>query len=498
MRNMVESKVYRNSAIYTFCNFLTKALNFVLLPLYTAYLSTADYGVTGILDNFKGVMGFVAIFSLQAAVMRFYVDYRDKPQMLARYAGTLFLFSLLSSVAWSLLIVVLRPVLMPLLFKGIDFYPTLLVALVGLVFSNVYTIYQQLLRGMEAARLSALTSVSLVLLTAVFTITFVTRFRMGANGVLLAQAIACFLLCVTAILHLRHVGMFYFCIDRTILRECLLYSVPLMPHNLSTNIAALVSSVLINGSGSLSDVGIYNLASKFGVVCDIFQNSVNTAYQPWLFRVLHDKVEGFKDQIVSFTETLLWVYAAVFVAVGLFIQELILLFLADGYGDAWSLVPLIVGVYSIKTVYYFYIGVLFYYKRATRFIFIATVSSSILNVLLSAILIPLYSSYGSVTADAIAMVLRVSLIVWMSRRYEDVGYRIWQFVRPTIGVLIALAVGLFFSYTKYPYELSIPNFLWKCLVYLVFLTMICLTHRSAALSVCNTLMRRVTKREGCR
>lgn len=475
---MVETKVYKNSAIYTACNFLTKALNFLLLPLYATFLTTGDYGITGIIDNFTGVMCYLAIFSIQAAVMRFYMDYKESEAQLARYIGTLFFFSLLSTLVWSLLIAVLNPILMPYLFSGIDFAPTMIIALVGLCFSNVGMVYQQFLRAMENAKLSAAFSVGNVVLTAALTVIFIVPFHMGANGVLLASCIDAFVFFTIAVIHLRCEGLISFCIDWGILRDVLKYSVPLLPHNLSTSIASLVSAVLINGAGSLSAVGIYSLASKFGVVCDTLQSSVNTAYQPWLFRKLHEKDGEYKVEIASFTENLLWIFAAVFVAVGLFIQDIILLFLPESYADAWPLVPLIICVYSIKTIYYFYIGILLYYKDASRFIFIATLSSSFLNVALSIPLIELLGAYGSILADGLSMLLRVGLVVWMSRQYEDAGYDIWRFIRTTLIVVAVIAVGLMFSYTRFKYEFSLLNMIWKFAVYGAFVGYICSTHKN--------------------
>lgn len=476
---MIDIKVVKNSAVYTACNFMTKALNFLLLPLYAAFLTTGDYGITGIMDSFKGVMCYLAIFSVQAAVMRFYIDYKSSAECLARYNGTLFFFSFLSTVGWSLLICILNPILMPLLFSGIDFAPTLIIALVGLAFGNVVSVYQQLLIGMEEAFLSALIAIGNVLLTAVLTIIAIVPLGLGANGVLLASTIDSVVFFAIAVVHLRRKGMLAFCIDLRILRDVLRYSIPLLPHNLSTSIASLVSTILINGTGSLSAVGLYSLASKFGVVCDVLQSSVSNAYQPWLFRMLNEKKSDYKQQIASFTEAMLWIFAAVFVAVGLFIQDIIILALPEDYVAAWPLVPLIVVVYSIKTVYYFYVNILFYYKEAARYIFVATLSSSILNVALSFPLIAFMGAYGSVLADGVSMLLRVGLVIWMSRKYDDAGYRVWRFARTTLSIIFVLAAGLFFSYTQFLYEFSAFNFLWKVAVYLVFILLICRVNKGS-------------------
>lgn len=450
-------------------------------------------GITGLVDNFKSVMTYVAMFSVQAAVMRFYVDYKDNADELPRYIGTLFSFSFLSTLFWCLLIAVMNPVLMPLIFQGINFMPTMVVALVGLIVGNVSTVFQQLLRGMEDARRSALVSVGYVLLAAVLTIVLIVPFGMGANGVLIASAASGLVLCIYAVVFLKNRGLIVFCMDWSILKDVLRYSIPLLPHNLSTNIATLVSSVLINGGGSLSAVGVYNLASKFGTVCDTLQSSVSNAYQPWLFKLLHDRPGDFKEQIRSFTEVLLWIYALIFVALGLFIQDLILLFLSNSYGEAWMLVPLIIGVYSIKTIYYFYIGILFYYKEAARFIFVATLSSSILNVALSVPLISLFGAYGSVLADAFSMILRVGLVVLMSRKYDDCGYRIGQFVRVTLTILIVMAVGLVFSYTVCRDAITPWNMGWKLIVYAAFFLFVCVTHRNGVKTVAKAVRSRISR-----
>ena len=138
--------------------------------------------------------------------------------------------------------------------------------------------------------------------------------------------------------------------------------------------------------------------------------------------------------------------------------------------------------------------ILFYYKEAARFIFVATLSSSILNVILSFPLIGLLGAYGSVLADGISMVLRVGLVIWMSRKYEDIGYRIWQFARTTLVIACVLFIGLFFSYTRFIYEFSVFNLLWKVVVYLTFILLICKTHKGSVEAVKNKILDKLSRR----
>jgi O-antigen/teichoic acid export membrane protein len=76
---MSEKKtVLANSFYYTFSSLLIKAFGFFLLPLYTAYLSPNDYGITNLIHSFLSVSTFLVSFSLYSAIPRFYVEYKDQ------------------------------------------------------------------------------------------------------------------------------------------------------------------------------------------------------------------------------------------------------------------------------------------------------------------------------------------------------------------------------------------------------------------------------------
>ena len=182
-------------------------------------------------------------------------------------------------------------------------------------------------------------------------------------------------------------------------------------------------------------------------------------------------------EISELTYGLVWIYGAFFIGIAFFSQDVIMLFLNNSYTLAWKIVPLIVVSYSIKTMYYFYVNIMFYYREASKYIFIATLSSSILNVILSAILIPPFSYYGSIMADIITMILRVVIVIIICKRFNEIGYKISRFVRIIFIEILFIFVGLIFSYTLYDEIFSFKNFIYKCLIYLIFLFFILFSQR---------------------
>ncbi len=71
---MAANSLLKTTGIYFIGNFASRLLMFFLLPLYTAYLSTSDYGVVDLLMSILPLIG--PVFTLQAteSIFRFLFD----------------------------------------------------------------------------------------------------------------------------------------------------------------------------------------------------------------------------------------------------------------------------------------------------------------------------------------------------------------------------------------------------------------------------------------
>ena len=106
-----EKKVFLNSIIYSCSGLMLKCMSFFLLPLYTIYLTTEDYGINSVATSFITTMSFIFAFSLFSAVMRYYVDLKNTPDKLSRFYGSVSLFVFLSGLFFGLILTALKDVL---------------------------------------------------------------------------------------------------------------------------------------------------------------------------------------------------------------------------------------------------------------------------------------------------------------------------------------------------------------------------------------------------
>jgi len=470
-------KVIENSFLYIFSSFLFKAINFLLLPIYTFFLTPEDYGIINLFDAFIQVSIFIVTFSLYASAIRFYTEYKKDIEKLKNFYGTIVNFTFFSGLVFFTISIIFRELLVTLFFEGISFYPIVFVALFTLTFVSLHTMHQSILEGIQQGRKLTLINLVVFILTVMLKLFFIGYLQLGALGVLTAQLIINLIYFVFILIDLKRNNLYSFTIDFKILIEALKYSIPIMPHNLSTHIAIFASRIFIKNSATLASVGLYGVAMQFGSLIDLVQAAVNKAFQPWFFEIMSKMAIEDRKESVNFTNLLLLFYSLIYMGVGLFSQEAVILMTNEQYVLSWTVIPILVIGFSIKSIYYFYVNVIFFYKQAVKKLFIATISGSLLDIILAYLLVPLYGMYGAAVAFVCAKIIMVLIIIFMSKPYNDIGYQIDKMLIIIMPSLLFMGIGLYFSYTKYRMVFNWNNFMYKLVLLIAYICFIYFTNR---------------------
>lgn len=122
-------RLTRNTVIYGLGNILQRGAAFLLVPLYTRFLSPADYGIVAIVNSIVQVLSIVYEMGQAGAVNRFYFEYADKRDELRNYLGTVFTFSLINTGLITALLLVFGKSIFPLILRDIPFDPYIKLAL---------------------------------------------------------------------------------------------------------------------------------------------------------------------------------------------------------------------------------------------------------------------------------------------------------------------------------------------------------------------------------
>ena len=207
-----------NSIIYTGTGVLQKCFSLFLLPLYTAYLTTEDYGISSIATSFIQTMSFIVAFSLFSAIMRFYVDFKDDAEKLKRFYGTISCFVFLSGIAFLAVFTLFHQYVSVYFFSGTDFYPVILVSLIALVFQCQHTIFERILKSQQKALKSSVCSLIFFFGSVAFNIYFVVYCKLGALGTILASLICYAVYTMYFWIEMAFKGSICLCLDFSILK----------------------------------------------------------------------------------------------------------------------------------------------------------------------------------------------------------------------------------------------------------------------------------------
>lgn len=461
-------RVLMNSSFYVFSALLVDAVGFFLLPVYLMFLDSSEYGKVSIANSFIDVAVIVAALSLHMAIARFYADYKTDKKKAARYFGTVLVFTLIVSVLFSVFCFLFGSLLEKYIFSGIDFYPMIFLVVISIPFRAIRNIHRFILRAMQSGGELALANLTVFVAQAVLTLILIGPLKMGASGMLLAALIIHLFYAIYIYVDLKIKKILTLCFDCSIIKQSLKYSLPIMPHNLSSYIATLVSRVLLNGFFGTATVGLYSVASQFGIVVNTIQSSSNNALTPWFFDYKNSGSKN-KKTIQALTKAFTLFYAFCLLGVGLFAKEIIIILTGKDYLDAWKVIPVIVIAYCIKSIYYFYLNIFLYYKKASQKLFIGTVVGNLINVIVSAILTPPLQMYGPAIAMIVSQAFISVYVYCVGKKYDKDSFSIRLIAGPLLIALTVMIVGNILGYCFFNDTLNLLDLMMKIGLFIVFL-----------------------------
>lgn len=445
-RNVSPLRVLLNSGLYGVTTMLQAAVGFFLLPLYTAYLTPVDYGITGLVTSFTGAISLFVTLSLDAAVGRFYFDYRDSTAELREFWGSVVIFVTGSGIVVGIALFLLRDVISGELIANVDFYPYIALGVLTMVVSPAYNMYQAMLRTMQQAARSSVIASLFFLVTVGLTVALVVVGRLGATGVLLAAFVTAATFFVLAVYKMLRDGLIVLRFRPRLLASALAYSVPLIPHLMSTMIAQFFAKVLLNNLGSTADLGLFNVGSQFMILVTSVQMAVNTAYIPWFYGQMTRGRDG-HEPVIQLADYLLKANLIGSLFLALFSREIVGVMTAPAFADAWRVIPVLAVAYQIRGIYLFHVNTLFYNKRGTKFIFMVSVSGSLVGILLNVLLVRDLGIMAPAWALVGQNLVTALLVVLLSRSIERVDFKLGRMFLYT-GLLASLsALGLACDYS---------------------------------------------------
>lgn len=411
-------------AAYTAASIISKLFAVALLPLYTRYLTKADYGAAEVMfAAIVSVSIVVRLGTIEALLRFYYKDDEDPARVVATSFATLFWVS--TGVA-----LVALPFAKPISEALLDeSAPDLArIAIGGLWVSTMFEYLLTLFRLEERARAFFVTTMLSVLSAIGLTVILVVGAGEGARGLLLGSYIsgACFVLGLIWI-HRRRLSLW---IDRKLLRRLMRFGLPTMPAELSLYLLNFVDRIIIVRTLGLAEAGLYSLAVKFAQGVNVLVRGFQLAWPPLAYSIRNDDDARRAYAVVV---TLFAAGCAFFVSgMWLLSRWIVRALAAPEFFGSYKAIGLIATGVTLYALYMVLVVILGRTGR-TEFNFPATAAALAANIALNLALVPSLGIVGAGIALVASYLVVLVLMYGFTQRLFPVPYE-WGRLARVVGV----------------------------------------------------------------
>ncbi len=419
-------------AAYTAASIFSKLIAVALLPLYTRYLTPADYGAAEVMFAAVVSASIIVRLGVIEALLRFYYkDDEDPGRVLSTSFAALFWFS---SAAALVALPFAGQISEALLDRSAPDLAQISIA--GLWVLTLHEYLLTIFRLQERARAFFVTTMLNVVAAIGLTVVLVVGAEEGARGLLLGSyASGAVFVLGLIVYHRRRLSLW---IDRGLLRRLLRFGAPTMPAELSLYALNFVDRIIIVRTLGLAEAGLYSLAVKFAQGVNVLVRGFQLAWPPLAYSIRDDD-----EARRAYAAVVTWfVVVGAFVVAGMWLLSrwIVRALAAPQFFDAYEPIgPIAAGV----TLYALYMVLVVILGRTgrTEFNFPATAAALVANVALNLLLVPPLGIVGAGLALVASYLVVLALMYGFTQRLFPVPYEWSRLARVVLVSAVLVALG---------------------------------------------------------
>ncbi len=418
-------KLLSNTVILSVGTFGSKLLVFLLMPLYTAYLSTAEYGTAELITGIANFLIPVACVGLSTGIFRFAAE-RETDREAVFSSSVALLGIALSGFA------ILSPLLLLIPFAAQ--YVWLIVLYV--LFADLQAVAAQYLRAIDRTTLFAGQGILNTVLTILCNVLFLCVFDWGLVGYVLSVIIGNAVTLLFLILRAKLWQAFRVSkIRKSILQELLRFSLPMIPTTICWLITDLSDRAMVTAICGESANGIYSAAYKIPTVVTLV---ASVFLQAWQFSAVAENADE-QERKTFYSGVFGGFLSVVMIGAGGLIlcsRPLTRLLLNVTYFEAWRYMPTLLCASALEGIVSF-LATVYLVRKKSMHSFWTALTGAVSNIVLNAILIPQMGPLGAAiaTLSSYGLVMVIRLI----DTHRMIPFRLEL---PRLGISTALLLAL--------------------------------------------------------
>lgn len=444
---------------YGFGSLIPQIISFLLIPLYTHYLTPTELGIVEICLTVQGLLPIIMRLGLQGAIARFYFDY-DEGNNLRDLVTTITITTIATSALFTIIALLGSPFFLNRFMPEVPF-GLMALSIVSCFFQGAPEFQRRLLQAREQSAFSARLNIFYGIIAIVLNLLLVVGFKMGAAGILWTNLIVPVVMCVVAFFYHRDDLRGRFRLDK--LKAALSYGLPLVPHHIAAWAHQFVGRWVLGSVATVAMVGQLSLAGKIAspimIMTGAFANAYSPVYFSWRSKLSADEALNEAKRITR-TVLILGVLAVFGAATfgGFVVRHL----MQKQYVEASPLVGIMASALFAHLIYTTISVEVFYEKKLVKWISVIFITSSLVNFVLIFLLVEKLGTVAAAYAQMAGSVMSIVLVSLFSVR----SFALPLETRTTIVAFTGTAAACFLSALTQPANLLF-DLLFNTLIFIV-------------------------------
>ncbi|MBU0701851.1 oligosaccharide flippase family protein [bacterium] len=431
-------RFFGHSVVYGIGNIVGRLMGFLMIPVYTRYLSPKEYGLIEILDLNVCIISAVLIAGFAASLSKYYFYYKKEDDRKEVVSSAL-IFNVLTGFLGSLILFVFSRQFSLVFFKTDIYTYYFQLSFITLIFEACLSTPFAYLRVKEVSILYVTISILRMFLGLVLNIYFIVFLHMGILGVLYSGIIVGVISSLCLIYYtIKDVGISF---SYSKLKEMFVFGVPLIPADLGMYLLNYLDRLFLNKFCSLGIIGVYALGCKLGMILNSLIGQPFTMI--WVaFRFEIAEREDAKEiyaRILTYFE-----FVLIFLTLGLifFIKDIVSVIAGKEFLEAYKIVPLIaVSCLFFGANYVLRVGL--YLEKKTKWVPITVWVPLILTVILSWIIIPKYNMMGAGIIKILSYFSMAATAWFISQRFYPISYEFKRILKMLLVAILLYLISFF-------------------------------------------------------
>ena len=377
-----------NIGLFTLNTISTKLITFLLVPLYTFFLTASQYGITDMSMTVANLAAPVITLSIGNAATRYIID---DPLNEKHYISVGFWITVFGSV----LMLFLLPLLDFPVFGGLGEYKWFYwLYFISMAFNSYWA---NVARGLNQIKLITVASIVSSLVSALSAGLFIGFWGWKVDGYFVSLILGG--ISATVVYVLTGKSWKYVSLPRKqtyrFLKMMLLYSVPLIPNSIFWWVGTSVNRFFITSVLGIGASGLFAAASKIPNVLNMVWNTFQQAWSLSAFQEFKKMDTGkFYSNVFTVLRTFCFFAASGLMLLTPWIASFLL---QKRFYDSWPVIPILILAFLFNVFAGFY-GTVFTASMRTKYLMVSTSAAAVVVVILTWLLIHVIGLQGAAWA----------------------------------------------------------------------------------------------------